>query len=248
MKPILGVMLFALFLTGCMPPPAAPEPAHKAAPVLIGTPTAEVITPALQALQQGGQDGQLLIRFTVQPDGSVANPRAEFSKLPAADTATALTAIQQWHFKPAREQGQPIGRDFIYPLFFGPDAANQRTVFLCRNQASIYAPARHCKIVTAGDWRIYRIDPIYPSELLDRHLAGSVTLGFDIGPDGRAVNPSVVTATPPDLFNAAAIAAVKEWYFERLDGKDAAATGNRQHVTVSVQFSPPPAQPLPTSP
>lgn len=247
MKPILGVMLFALFLTGCVVPPPALKSVHKAAPTLIGTPTAKLITPALRTLEQGRENSQLLIRFTVQPDGSVTNPRAEYSKLSAADTATALAAIQQWHFKPAREQGQPVTRDFIYPLFFGPDAANQRTVFLCRNQASIYAPDRHCKIVTAGDWRIYRIDPVYPPELLGRHLPGSVTLGFDIGPDGRAVSPSVVTATPPDLFNAAAIAAVKEWYFERLDGKATAVPGNHQHVTVSVQFSPPPAQPPPTS-
>lgn len=242
MKPILGVFLSAVFLAGCAMTPTVPKPAWKPAPVLIGTPTEVVTTPALQALQQAHEDGQLLVHFTVQPDGSVSAPSASFSRLSPQDTATVLTAIQQWHFKPARERGKPVARDFIYPLFFGPDAANQRTVFMCRNQTSIYASDRHCDIVTSGNWRIYRLDPVYPPELLSRHLAGSVALGFDIGPDGRAVNPKVITASPPGLFDAAAIAAVKGWYFERVDGKAPAREGNRQHVTVSVQFTPPPAR------
>ncbi|MGH8370699.1 MAG: TonB family protein, partial [Gammaproteobacteria bacterium] len=97
-------------------------------------------------------------------------------------------------------------------------------------------------IITSGDWRIYRLDPVYPPELLSQHLAGSVTLGFDIGPDGRAVDPKVVTANPPALFDAAAIAAVKEWYFERLEGTSPTGPESRQHVTVGVQFTPPSAQ------
>lgn len=240
MKSILGMSLSAVFLAGCVMAPVPPQPPRKPVPVLIGTPTDAVMTPALWALQQARQDTQLLIHLTVQPDGSVTDPKASFSKLSPEDTATVLTAVQQWHFKPAREQGKPVTRDFIYPLFFGPDAANQRTVFLCRNQASIYEPEQHCKIVTSGDWRIYRLDPVYPPELLNRRLAGSVTLGFDIGPDGRAVRPKVVTATPSGSFDAAAIAAVRGWYFERTDGKPSTQGENRQHVTVSVQFTPPP--------
>lgn len=247
MRSILGVFLYALLLTGCMMLPPAPKPAPKPVPVMIGTPTDQVITPALKTLEQAQKDSQLLIHFTVQPDGSVVNPQTRFTKLSPEDTAAALTAIQQWHFKPALEQGRPVARDFIYPLFFGPDAASQRTVFLCRNQASIYAPARHCDIVTSGDWRIYRFDPVYPPELLNRRLAGSVTVGFDIGADGRAEDLKIVAANPAGLFDAAAIAAVKAWYFERLDGKASARKENRQHVTVSVQFTPPPPQAVTTA-
>lgn len=242
MKPILGVLLFVLLLTGCvMPPPAAQLP-RTPAPVMIGTPTDTPMTPALKAIQQARQDRQLLVRFTVQPDGSVANPQPRFSELSAEDTASVLTAVQQWRFKPAREQGQAVARDFIYPLFFGPDAANQRTVFFCRNQASVYLPDRHCDIVVSGKWRIYRFDPVYPPELLNRHLAGEVSLGFDIGSDGRAANPQVIHAAPPGVFDRAAIAAVKQWYFEPVDGETGATGYLHQHVTVSVHFSPPPAQ------
>lgn len=241
MNRILGVSLFALLLAGCMTSPPAPKKAASAAPpVMIGTPTDPVITPALEALEKGAkQDAQLLVHFTVQPDGSVTDPEAQFSKLSPEDTATVLAAIQQWHFKPAREGGQTVERPFIYPVFFGPDAARDRTVFLCRNEKSIYEPARRCRIVTSGNWRIYRVDPVYPPELLSRGLAGTVTLAFDIGPDGRAVSPKVVAANPPRLFDTAAVEAVKAWYFERLDGKAPVQAESHPHVTVSVQFAPP---------
>ena len=241
MRAIPGVLLSALLLAGCVPPPAVPvKPAAHPAPVMIGTPTDEVVTPALQALQQSATDSQLLLRVSVQPDGSVADAQIRFTKLPPADTATVLTAIQQWHFKPAEVDGKPVARAFIYPMFFGPHAASERTVFMCRNQASVYKPTRHCKIVVLGDWRIYRRDPVYPPALLSQHLSGSVTLSFDIGADGWAKHPKVVTATPPDVFNTAAIAAVKGWYFERLDGKPVSDGEDHQRVTVTVHLAPPP--------
>lgn len=240
MRAVPGILLSAVLLAGCVPPPAAPvKPAPSPAPVMIGTPTSEVITPALKALQQAATDSQLLLRFTVQPDGSVANPQIRFTRLPATETATVLTAFQQWRFKPAEVQGKPVARDFIYPMFFGPNAASQRTVFMCRNQASVYEPAQRCKIVVLGDWRIYQRDPVYPPGLLSQGMSGSVTLNFDIGADGWAKNPKVISATPPQVFNAAAIAAVKGWYFERLDGKPVDDGEDHQQVTVTVHLAPP---------
>lgn len=246
MKAILGTLVPALWLAGCAPPPATP-PARKPAQVRIGTPTETVFTPALKALQHAPQDSQLLVRVTVQADGRVSAARAEYTQLSPSEINTVLTAVQQWRFKPAQAGGQAVAADFIYPLFFGPDAAQQRTVFLCRNQAAVYSPPRHCEIVTSGGWRIYRFDPVYPPDLLDQRLSGTVTLGFDIGPNGRAVNPKVVEAQPTGRFDAAAIAAVKFWYFEPVDSNAGAdAHTQKAHVTVSVHFTPPPpAAPLP---
>lgn len=233
-----GFLLFSVFLAGCAtaPPPAPPKP-RPAPPVLIGTPTRQVITPALQALIDGQIDQQALLRFTVKADGSIQNPQAVFSKLSPADTAAVLAAFQGWRFKPALDGDQPVAREFIYPLFFGPDANQQRTRFLCLNEPEIYAPDSRCEVVTVGQWKIYRMNPVYPPELLNRRLAGSVTLSFNIGSQGQAVKPTVVTATPAGLFDSAALAAVKQWYFEPLAGKN--GDGPTQHVTVTVKFTPP---------
>ncbi|MGA9852444.1 MAG: energy transducer TonB [Gammaproteobacteria bacterium] len=238
MQKALGSLLAGLFVAGCVnaspPVPSKPRPAP---PIMIGTPVSQAMTPELQALINGPTDQQVLLRFTVKADGSVQNPQAAFSKLSPADTTSALMAFQQWRFKPALDGVQAVDRGFIYPLFFGPDASRDRTLFFCRNQAQIYEPDSTCEIVTTGQWRIYRMDPVYPPELLSQRLAGSVTLAFDIGAHGQVVNPKVIAATPPDLFNAAALAAVKQWYLEPLTGKN--GDGPTQHVTITVKFTPP---------
>ncbi len=184
-------------------------------------------------------DQQMLLRFTVTSDGSVRNSKVEFSNLSPADTADVVAAFQNWRFKPALDGTQPVDRDFIYPLFFGPNASQQRTHFMCRNEKQVYAPDSRCEIVTVDQWRIYRMNPVYPPELLNKRQAGSVTLSFDIGAHGQTVNPKVETATPPGLFDSAALAAVKQWYIEPLTGEP--RTAATQHVTVTVKFTPPSA-------
>ena len=237
-------LLGATLVAGCAmsppsPPPPKPAKPPAAIPVLIGTPASQPLTPQLQALQGESQDRQVLARFSVLPDGSVHKPRAIFTLLTPADTATALDALRQWRFKPAMNGSKPVAREFMYPLFFGPHAAQDRTQFFCRNQRLIYQPDSSCEIVRFGHWRIFRMDPVYPANLLDQHLAGSVTLSFDVDSRGRVQNPKVVSATPPGAFDAAALAAVRQWYFEPLhEQKDPTP---KQHVTVTVKFTPPPA-------
>lgn len=233
-------MLGALGLAGCAAPPTPkPVQAAPAPPVLIGTPTSQPLTSQLQALQGGAEDRQLLARFSVFPDGSVHQPRAVFTLLSPADTAAVLAALRQWRFKPAMHGTQAVTREFMYPLFFGPDAAQDRTRFYCRNQPLIYASGNRCEIVSFGRWRIFRMNPQYPAKLLDQRLAGSVTLSFDVDPHGRVQNPKVVSSTPPGAFDAAALAAVQQWYFEPLHEQQDPTP--EQHVTVTVTFNPPAA-------
>lgn len=242
MRKAWACLVVVILVAGCAtPPPPKPAQALPAPPVLIGTPTRQPLTPQLQTLQGESEDQQVLVRFDVQPDGSVRDPRAMFTLLSPADTATVLDALSHWSFKPAMHGTQPVAREFMYPLFFGPDAAQDRTRFLCRNQKLMYKPDSSCEIVSFGHWRIFRMDPVYPEKLLDQHLAGSVTLSFDVDPHGRVQNPKVVSASPPGAFDAAALAAVRQWYFEPAqEQKDPTP---EQHVTVTVKFTPPPAGP-----
>jgi TonB family protein len=234
------LLIIPVLLTGCatQPPPTPPKPV-PAVPILFGTPTQQPVTPALEALMKGQIDQQMLMRFTVRADGSVENPKAVFSNLSPVDTADVVAAFQDWRFKPAMDGTQPVARDFIYPLFFGPNANQDRTRFMCRNEKQVYEPDSRCEIVTVGKWRIYRMNPVYPPELLNKHQAGSVTLSFEIGAHGQTVNPKVQGATPPGLFDSAALAAVKQWYVEPLTGEN--GVGPTQQVTVTVKFTPPSA-------
>lgn len=242
----LASLLGALLLAGCARLPPVPPPDPKPVPVLIATPVREVLTPPLQALQDGPHDLQALASFTVLPDGSVSAARLVFSELDPASEAALLSALAHWRFKPAQEGGRAVAQTFIYPLFFGPDARGERTRFLCRNQAEIYAPDSACRIVQVGGWRIYQVDPVYPPALLATRPSGSVTLSFDVSPRGEVQHPKVQRATPPGDFDAAALAAVRQWYFEPLHGDPGKLS--RQHVTVTVKIAPPPAKVPPPHP
>lgn len=151
MQKAWGFLSACLVLAGCVTsPPAAPPKPQPAAPavavpLLIGTPVSQVVTPQLQALMDGLTDGQALLRFTIQADGSVHSPRLEFFNLSPSDSAVVLAAIRQWRFKPAIDGHHTVERDFIYPLFFGPDAARDRTRFFATTSTTSMhrtAPAR----------------------------------------------------------------------------------------------------------
>ena len=57
--------------------------------------------------------------------------------------------------------------------------------------------------------------PRYPLMALRRKLEGEVLLELSIRPDGSVGNARVVSATPPGLFDEAAVAAAGRWRFEQ---------------------------------
>ena len=105
--------------------------------------------------------------------------------------------------------------------------------------AELYAPANQCEIVTSAGWRVYRISLPYPAELSSPGVSGPVTFGFDVGCHGVPRNIKVLKSSPPGLFDAPARASLQRCYFEQLG--DAANTTSGLHVSVTVNFAPPPA-------
>ena len=68
---------------------------------------------------------------------------------------------------------------------------------------------------------LVRIPPRYPRSASRRNIEGVVKVAFTITADGRVENPRVLSASPPDVFNKAAIKAIKKWKFnpKTVDGK-----------------------------
>ena len=60
---------------------------------------------------------------------------------------------------------------------------------------------------------VNRVEPEYPREALLTSTTGWVRVAFDVRPDGRVENVSVVEASPQRIFNRAAIRAVKRWVY-----------------------------------
>jgi protein TonB len=68
-------------------------------------------------LQRAGIEGQVVVRFTVEPDGSVSEPAVQGSP-PAQLAALALDAIRQWKFVPAMKNGTPVRARLQQPFLF----------------------------------------------------------------------------------------------------------------------------------
>lgn len=77
--------------------------------------------------------------------------------------------------------------------------------------------------------------PAYPAEALAANIGGKVSLLVDVAPDGSVSGVEVESATPPGVFDTAALEAAKHWKFTppRKHGKPVAG-----RVRVPVVFEP----------
>jgi protein TonB len=82
---------------------------------------------------------------------------------------------------------------------------------------------------------IRRVNPDYPSAAKRDGMEGSVDLEVSISPRGVVEDISVVHATPPDMFEKSAVAAVRKWKYDPrfVDGLPSEA-----HVKVHLEFGP----------
>jgi protein TonB len=65
---------------------------------------------------------------------------------------------------------------------------------------------RPAEIVSAGG-------VVYPVEAQDRKVEGFVRVAYEVTTDGKVTNARVVESNPPGVFDEAALAAVRSWYF-----------------------------------
>ncbi len=59
-----------------------------------------------------------------------------------------------------------------------------------------------------------RVAPEYPESAFRKGIEGSVEVSFTITNQGAVTNVSVVSADPPEVFDRAAIEAVRRWRYE----------------------------------
>lgn len=68
---------------------------------------------------------------------------------------------------------------------------------------------------------LVRIPPLYPPGALARGIEGMVRIEFTVGRDGSVVDPVVVEADPPHIFDRTALQAIRRWKFAKrlVDGE-----------------------------
>jgi protein TonB len=82
---------------------------------------------------------------------------------------------------------------------------------------------------------IRRIVPDYPSAAKRDGIEGSVDLEVTISSRGDVADVSVLNATPPEMFEKSAVAAVRKWKYDPrfVDGLPSEA-----HIKVHLDFGP----------
>ena len=80
-----------------------------------------------------------------------------------------------------------------------------------------------------------RVNPDYPSAAKKEGIAGSVDLDVTVSAQGVVQDVSVVQASPPELFEKSALAAVRKWKYDPrfVDGLPSQA-----HLKVHLDFGP----------
>ena len=74
--------------------------------------------------------------------------------------------------------------------------------------------------------------PTYPEAARAAGIEGMVVVRYDVLLDGTVANATIVTAQPPGVFDAAALAAVRSWRFQppMVDGQRRAAYGLKSTI------------------
>lgn len=81
---------------------------------------------------------------------------------------------------------------------------------------------------------LVRVDPDYPPRAKQRGIEGYVDLEFTIGPTGNVLDPRVIGANPSQVFDQAALRAVRRWrYNPKIENGQAVS---RTGVQVRLRF------------
>ena len=137
---------------------------------------------------------------------------------------------------------------------------------VCRENSGAAAPAARPATATAAPRTegesadstlqpLIEVAPSYPPAAQARGLQGFVELEFTVTPAGDVENPRVVTAQPANVFDQAALAAVRRWRYpadaerpaqtitDRIDFNAASASSAAPESTTQTAAAPPAAGP-----
>jgi len=86
---------------------------------------------------------------------------------------------------------------------------------------------------------IVRVNPQYPLRAAERGIEGWVEVEFTISPAGTVKDPSVINSQPKNIFNRAALRAIRKWKYNPKieDGEPVERPGVKVRLTFQLQNS-----------
>jgi protein TonB len=115
--------------------------------------------------------------------------------------------------------------------YIGADIANAETELAAAREEN----ALLTNIVSASLLKRTRmVAPTYPSDALKRGIEGWVELAFTVQPNGTVDDVEVRNASPAEIFDAAAVRAIRQWRFEPVQRNGKAVP---QRAMVRLRFN-----------
>jgi TonB family protein len=179
------------------------------------------------SLRLTGNKGEVLVDFVVDPQGNVV--RADVSRSSHPDfEAPAVEAVLNWKFKPGFKDGHPVFVHMAVPIIF--QLVDRQSLHDPRGsvggvdpwQIPDHAPKQAPPELQYDEAPrpLLTSAPVYPFDLLIRHVKGRASVTFAIDKQGHPHVVKVMSATLAD-FGAATTAMIEAWRFEpaKKDGK-----------------------------
>jgi len=187
---------------------------------LARTPVPRPAAPAPAPFPSTGPQPERAPEPLATPADVAADPSSDMLPEPAADPqpttlAAAGPTAQPTDLRPSKITPVSFAGRTVDDSFAPPQAA-PREVPAPIPQAQ---PDRPKPVVM--DMKLLRsAAPDYPEDARRRKIEGSVDLTYIVGSDGRVRDVEVTDSTPPGVFDAEAVAAVKHWRYDarREDG------------------------------
>jgi len=156
-------------------------------------------------------------RLTDPPQDSAAWYLTQLQTLDAtsvtlADTSRELAGKLLDRARSAVLAGKPPDADLAQARRWGADPKDVAAVQQLQAPKAKGAPL-DVAALAANIKRLRSPAPEYPQGALAQHLSGSVTLEYTVDTHGEPRDIHVVEATPPGVFDQAAVTAVKHWRY-----------------------------------
>ncbi len=166
--------------------------------------------------------GSVTVGFVIGRDGHTGNIRIVSSTPPGVFDQAALQAVREWRFEPATVNGVAVPTNANETLIFNPPLQKQTAPsppprpapakpLPAEPPVSATHPDNAKASLNIQPLRI--VPPQYPPHAWREGIGGSVTVQFTVGSDGKPTQLQVLEAHPRNIFNEAALRAVRQWRF-----------------------------------
>ena len=171
-------------------------------------------------------EGIVILGVRTDQMGRVKDAKIYRSKDPLLNEA-AVTAVKQWIFEPYLLKGKPMDVVFSVTVNFMLDKGDQTVEHVKETPDS--SGVKH---ITSPPKLLKKVDPVYPKELRQAGIQGTVVLEIVTDIKGVPGKITVLKSESSEL-NAPAIEAVRQWIYEpmRVDGKPVPVT-----FTITMRF------------